>query len=368
MRLWRALGVVIGLGITPAARAAEPNGKPLVFIHGIKGAELVDAQGEVVWVAASQALGFSTPQLALETRFVDGKQPVDALKPHGVLAKISIIPGIFSVNVYGPFLDAALASGRPFHPFAYDWRRDNNETVKAFIAFLEDLAKKYAPQKPVVVAHSMGGLITLAVLNERPDLFDRIVFAGVPFRGGVGFLSDLTVGEATGFNDEILGRDVLATCPSVFTLFPLAHESVVDAGQKPVAVNFYEAEDWKRFRLGPYAEKTPPETYAIFLRETLSRGKAFRQRLTPKSGAVLPPILIVTSKAHKTLVKVQLGGPKSENGVDFESMAKADGDGRVAYDTSLPPSEIVPVRIMTTLNDHSELLNDPEVIGAVLKF
>ncbi len=368
MRLWRALGVIIGLGIALSAQAAEPTGRPLVFIHGIKGAELVDAQGEVVWIAAAQALGFSTPQLALETRFVDGKQPLDAVKPHGVLAKISIIPGIFSVNVYGPFLEAALASGRPFHPFAYDWRRDNNETAKEFAAFLEELVKKYAPQKPVVVAHSMGGLITLAVVNERPELFDRVVFAGVPFRGGVGFLSDLTVGEAAGFNDEILSREVLATCPSVFTLFPLVHEAVVDAGQKPVAVDFYDAESWKRFRLGPYAERTPPETYAIFLRETLSRGKAFRQRLVPKPGAVFPPILIVTSKAHKTLVKAQIAGPKSENGVDFESMPKADGDGRVAYETSLPPTGINPVRIMTTANDHSELLNDPEVIGSVLKF
>lgn len=45
-----------------------------------------------------------------------------------------------------------------------------------------------------IIAHSVGGIITLVVQNRRPDLIDRVVFAGVPFRGGLGYLDNLYLG------------------------------------------------------------------------------------------------------------------------------------------------------------------------------
>lgn len=40
----------------------------------------------------------------------------------------------------------------------------------------------------------MGGLITMVALNKRPELFQSVLFAGVPFMPGVGFLEDLHAG------------------------------------------------------------------------------------------------------------------------------------------------------------------------------
>src|SRR6185436_20539033 len=100
-----------------------------------------------------------------------------------------------------------------------------------------------------VVAHSMGGLIALSLLNRRPELFHRVVFAGVPFRGGIGFLPDLHVGRATGLNGKIAGRDVLATFPSVFSLFPLVNEQLVEADGSPAPMDFYDADAWERLAL-----------------------------------------------------------------------------------------------------------------------
>jgi hypothetical protein len=44
---------------------------------------------------------------------------------------------------------------------------------------------------PQVVAHSMGGLVALHVLQRRPDLFHSILFAGCPFEGGVAYIKVL---------------------------------------------------------------------------------------------------------------------------------------------------------------------------------
>src|SRR6185436_141041 len=145
---------------------------PLVFIHGIKGSELTDAHGAVNWFTAWQALGLSTPDLSLPLQWNGDVQQRDSLVATGPLDTVAWH------DVYAPFLKWAAASGRAFHPFAYDWRRDNLETTDAFIRFLEKVRRESNDARIQVVAHSMGGLITLAAIHRRPELFHSVVFAG----------------------------------------------------------------------------------------------------------------------------------------------------------------------------------------------
>jgi pimeloyl-ACP methyl ester carboxylesterase len=46
---------------------------------------------------------------------------------------------------------------------------------------LEDIYAQNQNQPITVIAHSMGGLITLSVLNRRPEMFKGVVFCGTPF-------------------------------------------------------------------------------------------------------------------------------------------------------------------------------------------
>ena len=62
-----------------------------------------------------------------------------------------------------------------FHPFAYDWRRDNNEAADVLVQHLEAVRAGSGGRPAIVIAHSNGGLLTMAVLNERPDLVHRFV-------------------------------------------------------------------------------------------------------------------------------------------------------------------------------------------------
>jgi pimeloyl-ACP methyl ester carboxylesterase len=290
------------------------------------------------------------------------------LVPGKILSTIPILPYVFEVNVYGKWLDAAESFGRAFYPFSYDWRRDNNETVAIFERFLETVAQRHGASRVDVVAHSMGGLITLAVLNRRTDLVHRVVFAGVPFPGGIGFLPDLHEGTATGFNDDIAGPDVLATFPSVYALFPRQSDAMVDASGRPLDVDFFSLDSWEQLGLGMFAPGKTPPTPADreFFSEALSRARAFRDRLIPRVFTY-PQALVVASRAHPTLAKAIRGGPKSVGGWDFESAPKEEGDERVAFKNAMPPPGVT-YEVVETPAEHSELLNDGAVIERIRKF
>lgn len=357
--------------LSPAS-ATPPEPAPVVFIHGIKGARLAAPDGSIRWISALQALGLSTPSLALPMTWdpgTDGAQARDALTPNGILERIVFFPRLLAAEVYGPWLESASARlGRPFHAFAYDWRRENLETVAELERFL---VEKGGGRPAHVVSHSMGGLVTLALLNARPELFASVTFAGTPFPGGVGFLLDLHAGTRTGFNPWIVGPAVLATFPSVYSLFPDGGESpLLEAdGRSPISVDLFAAADWRRLGLGLFAASPPggPDAFEAFLSRALARAREFRRRLADPAPGVArtwPPTLAVLSRAHPTLDRVVRGGPRSVRGWDFETAPREPGDGRVAARNALPPARLA-ARIEETSREHVDLLNDPAVIEAI---
>jgi pimeloyl-ACP methyl ester carboxylesterase len=352
------------------AHGAEPPATdpgPLVFIHGIKGAELLDDDDSVAWVTAAEALGLSTPDLSLKTTFgADGKQPAGPFHAGPILRRITVIPVVATVDIYGSFLEAAAAFGYPFYEYSYDWRRDNNETLAAFLRFLEGIKARHGGAKVRVIGHSMGGLLTMAAVNARPDLVAKAVIAGSPLAGGIGFLPDLTDGDDTGLNHALLAPPVLATFPSVFCFFPLEGGGLVGPSGGPLPVDFYDAGSWERLKLGPYASGAAPAGYGAFLRDALARAKEFRGRLAPAKVAY-PPLLIVAGNAVPTLSEARQGGPKARHGWDFASERAVPGDGRVAYEHALPAPGI-PYRVVTTDRAHAALLGDPKVVADVQAF
>jgi pimeloyl-ACP methyl ester carboxylesterase len=251
---------------------------PLVFIHGLKGSTLVDDAGYVHFINLWQGLGFSSPKLALPIQWEGGKQKTDHLHAGEILHSIARF-----FAVYGPFLSHLHTLKRPTYTFPYDWRRDLNETAEKFQIFLREIYKKHNT-KIQIVAHSMGGIITLASINThngdlisypkpkpdqdnvKPDsgpstastskkgssanngepervidLVHSIIFAGCPFRTGVGFLQDLTGhGSPNGHNWKILSPSVLFTFPSIYTFFPTKDNSQIygEDGKTLVPIDF----------------------------------------------------------------------------------------------------------------------------------
>lgn len=358
------LACMLALTWTPAAKA--DSGTPVIFIHGLKGSALVDAQGDTAWVTGLQALALRTPDLRLPLRWFDGQQARDELHATVPLENVRVIPWLLQEEVYGPFLRAMRQGSAPFYAFAYDWRRDNHESLRLLTRFVEQVRAKHNGQKVRIVAHSMGGLITLPLLNAHPDYSQAVAFAGVPFGGGIGFLLDMHHGTATGLNRVILAPEVLFTFPSLYVFFPEDGHGLQTNSGAPIAANLFDVQTWRRLGLSVFAPTRKAllqETAEAYLAEALLRARLFRQGLVAQA-VNYPPILVVSSQSTPTLMHLVQDGPKSVDGWDFETAPRVPGDGRVAYLDSLPPVGI-PHRVLLSLHEHSALLNDPGVIAAI---
>jgi len=229
--------------------SADHSLPPLVFIHGIKGSVLSDTQGTVHWLNVWQGLGLTSTDLRLPLKWQGEVQERDGLVATAPLSAVGWH------EVYAPFLNWASASGRVFCPFAYDWRRDNQENTGEFVKFLEKVSGETGQTRVQVAAHSMGGLITFAVLNRRPDLFHSVLFAGVPFGSSISFLEDMHSGTSNGFNKRILNPQVLFTFVSPYTLFPAdpKESGLADAHGNRIMHDWFSVDDWSRQKLGIFA-------------------------------------------------------------------------------------------------------------------
>jgi pimeloyl-ACP methyl ester carboxylesterase len=147
----------------------------VVFIHGIKGSVLVDEKDSTVWLSGTQGLGLSTPNIALPLTWQNDVQEKDSIRAKEVLSDVKVIPFILEEKVYSPWLTAGRELYKEnFHPFAYDWRRDNLESVESFEMFVGKIRSANPEASITIVAHSMGGLIALALLNKRPEFFQKL--------------------------------------------------------------------------------------------------------------------------------------------------------------------------------------------------
>jgi len=322
------------------------NNIPIVTIHGLKGSVLKDPKDKIVWLSGPQAAGFVTPNLALPITWHNGVQLRDEYVPKHTLRSVTVVPYLVGAIIYGPWLKRAKTLGRPAYEFSYDWRRSHFETITKFEAYLKWISAKHDNVKIQVVAHSMGGLITLAVLNKCPEVFHSVLFAGVPFSGG-GILFDLQVGEPTGRNHKILAPSVVYTFPSYYCFFPCLETQkkskpfIVEKDGTPILIDFFNVEDWKKYQLGIWAhgEVTPEQEEHV--KHVLADAEKFRHLIDKANLNIkYPPIAVLISEAHPTLEVVIKDGPQSLCGYDFASAPKAPGDGRVPFENAIPPPGI----------------------------
>lgn len=378
-----SLLLLVGCSAAPSnvpERPPAPDDVPLVFIPGLTGSVLATPDGKASWLTAAQALRLQTPDLSLPLRFSGDVQERDDLKPIGALMTVKLIPTIVERRIYEPWIDYAdHIRRRPLHVFSYDWRRDNGETLQLFEKYLEALRSRYG-KAPMIVAHSMGGLITLALWNKRPELIDRAVFVGVPFRGGIGYLDNMYLGTPTGLNGAILSPRALFSMPSVYSFYPAGQpwestDSVEDEHGQLLHPDFFDPQTWRENGWGPFAPQNrswaqqSPEELA-FLAKLLERTQAFRKQLQPPPGAAHRPALVITSEKYPTLARVRRIPKAAGESVprwDFDAAAKEPGDESVLARHAIPPEPIAHTVFLSSYN-HSYLLNDPKVCERIAQF
>lgn len=290
------------------------------------------------------------------------------------------------------------------------------ETTELFENFLIDIQKKH--KQPIqVLAHSMGGVITMATINKNPELFHSVLFVGVPFQTGIGYLNDLHLGTSLGKNNEAFTPKVLFSHGSSYWTFPYSEEpskyfcgvfdfdkskkwveskfphksftvyQISDAFFNKVPdypdqipeienwqlertkINFYNANDWYDHKFGVFASWQPvgdeKEEILLFLQNALDRGLKFRKMLQYNSNVKYPKITVLSGKSFPTLSSILVNGPRSIDGFDYDSAPKLPGDGRIPYHLSCPDSRIPCKKAFSTLH-HQIMLDDIDLIYFLL--
>ncbi|KAL9191569.1 hypothetical protein ACHAXT_001275 [Thalassiosira profunda] len=365
--------------------AADPL-PAIVFIHGWKASVLVDAKtgAEKFNYAFSHLLGFGGNVLELPMeRDAGGGQLHDDLVASEPTRNIECLCGSVTLaELYGPLLDhLAHKRKRDVRAFAYDWRRELGETSQKLEAFLEDV-KRETGRAAQLIGHSMGCLITLHVLNRRPDLFHSVLFGAGAMSPNLSLTEDYSIvggPNAIAMSKNMFTPSQHLTNPGAFHMliaYPgerekYGKENIVllyDALGKPAEFDLHSLGTWKRLGIGMYHPESGvevTETKEEWLQSVLDRCLAFRKGLIPsRPESEYPPVAVLNSDGLPTNFAFHLDG----NGkVDFSNVDTLPGDGRVMYEDSLPPDGVPVVRKITNKEEHTVVLNDIEAVDALIE-
>lgn len=372
------------------ATSSGESTTPIVFIHGWKASVLIDKNtGEEKFnYAFSDLIGLSSgPTLDLPMEWEtnnDGRQAHDDMVASRPCRDVSCLCGTVKLaQLYGPILThlATKVGHENVHTFAYDWRRELDETSRNFESFLENIQKKYS-KKPLVIGHSMGCLITLHVLNRRPELFHSVLFGAGAMSPNFSLTEDLSiiggmnaiVNNATMFNpSQHLTNPgpthMLIAYPGERTKYGNEHTTMLyDAtGKDYKDFDLNKLDTWKKLKIGMYHPKsgvTITPAKETWFQSILTKCLAFRKGLIPtKPESEYPPVAVL----HSDGLPTKFGFYLNANGhVDFDKVKTLPGDGRVMVEDSMPPKGLRIVKVITNKEEHSVVLNDLKSVDELI--
>ena len=378
-----------------ASARARSGKRPVIVIPGILGTELINPKtGETVWPSA-----FRTSQEGLPIS-VNLEANHDDLVPGKILETVKLARILPEVYVYRDLLDAlrryagyregnwenpgADGDRDTFYVFSYDWRRDNVANARELVQRMQRLKQRL--QRPDlkfnIVAHSMGGLIArYAAMYGDADLppddvplrptwqgaahISKIVMIGTPNEGSSDAFATIVEGYSiteglrrrVPLLNKLTAADAART-PSVFQLMP--HRTAakfLDENLKPLDLDLYDAEVWKRYGWGAINSvefrrqyNGNPEELDAYLDATLKRARRFHQSLDAVEDAESPvvllaiggdceetlsaPVILRDEKSDRWLTLVRPREFRTSAGVKMSKQQVTDamyapGDGRV---------------------------------------
>lgn len=214
----------------------------VVVVPGILGSAL-EKDGRTVWdmsagaaLRALLSLGKSVKSLTLDGDNPDADDLGDGVSPTRILPDLHLVPGLWKIDGYGAITKRLqkqfeLTPGENYFEFAYDWRRDNRVAARRLRRQSHDWLKAWRDKtgndnaKLVLLAHSMGGLVSRAFLELEDGWKDTrtLVTFGTPYRGSLNAASFIANGmeKKLGPLTLIDLSEMLRSFTSVLQLLPI---------------------------------------------------------------------------------------------------------------------------------------------------
>lgn len=208
------------------AVAHARNHLPVIFLPGVAGSEL-NVEGNLlttqVWPLA-RATG--REYLALDA---NGNVPTDnRVKVADILRRVVAGYGVFAnTDVYDGFIKFLLSKGyvenKDLFVFPYDWRLDNSTHLLELDQKIDAVLQATHQGKVILVAHSMGGLISRAYIlsdRARASKVDTFISIGTPYWGAAkpyyALVSGYTFGNSS--VNQLLMKELEQNFPAAYQL------------------------------------------------------------------------------------------------------------------------------------------------------
>ncbi|KAL4893313.1 hypothetical protein BDV59DRAFT_29605 [Aspergillus ambiguus] len=237
----------------------------VVIMGGYRGSILRSAKPpqRQLWVPMKVGLNLRKVDLEVGLNPEDEENMEETIIPSGVLSHVGPVDICRRLMRRLRKCDNAIRGDLRVHNYGYDWRLSPHLLSKKLIKFLEGLPCN-APGVPrekrgaYVVAHSLGGLIARHAVNQRPELFAGVLYAGVP-QHCVNILGPLRNGDDVLLSSRVLTAQVNFTFRTSFALLPEDGHCFIDKRTKEeYRVDFFSAQAWDEYRLSPCVNQALP--------------------------------------------------------------------------------------------------------------
>lgn len=221
-------------------RALEHLEGDVVILGGYRGSILRSAEPphRQVWVPVKVGLNIRKVDLQVSFEEDGDERATDRVIPGGMLTHIGPVDIARRLFKRLRACKNAQSGKLRVHDYGYDWRLDPAYLSKQLVSFLEDLPSNRTDQRhemrgAIVIAHSLGGLITRHAVNRRPELVRGVVYAGVPSTC-VNILGPMRNGDEVLLSNRVLTAQVNFSIRTSFALLPLDGRCFFDKNTREV--------------------------------------------------------------------------------------------------------------------------------------
>ncbi|KAI1212211.1 uncharacterized protein F4807DRAFT_415118 [Annulohypoxylon truncatum] len=245
-------------------RALELLTGDIVIMGGYRGSVLRSTRtNRQVWVPVKLGLNIRKVNLEVGPNPEDEERMEETIYASGMLKNIG--PVDISKRLFKRLRECENARTGKLRiwDYGYDWRLSPHLLSRRLIKFLEHLPSNQG-QDPLdnkgamVIAHSLGGLITRHAVNQRPELFSGVIYAGTPQRC-INILGPIRNGDAVLFNEKVLTAQVNFSLRTTFVFLPEDGFCFINKNTgEQYPVDFYDPQEWVKYCWSPCIEPCLP--------------------------------------------------------------------------------------------------------------